>query len=350
MASLPRSALRELLVTRYVPKIEDIEVEEVETARAGCSVLQPKRTLQNEDIIEAQGEDVELVEDENYRSVHRIDETPKLIVKKPNVSQLRDEAVKVLRNLKKTPAETLRLERYEYLVQRWFHTSRESEKELVEYVLLHPNHRPYLFTMQCRHIYIEDLAGIILKSLLSEPRETGQCLARFAIQTTIEMPFAVLYSVLENMVAENEGFQLSDGIVTASILSQRGNRSITHRLKTDKCKEYGQLEPELDNNGGLIASTASIRCSVKGKQHVEMQVVYRNNSSSKNPTARNRYIELEQTVKCMNRRVLIMEEQNELVEFEVEKDMIPLKNGVPPVDDLISFLKMDNSDIDSYSD
>lgn len=41
----------------------------------------------------------------------------------------------------------------------------------------------------------------------------------------------------------------------------------------------------------------------------------------------------------MNRRVLIAEEQNKCFEFEVEDDMTSLKMGVPPVEDLIEFLK-----------
>lgn len=348
MSSVPRSKLRDLLITRYVPKEEDVETESLETPRAGCSVLQPKRTVQNEDIIEEQGEDVELVEDENYRSVHRIDETPKLVIKKQNIPRLRDEAAKVLRNIQMTPAETIRTEKYDFYSQRWFHTSRESEIALAEYVLLHPNHRPFLFTMQCRHIEIEDLSELILKSLLSEPRETGQCLARFAIQTPTEMPFRVLFSILEEMVAENKGFQLSDGVVTASVVQSNGNKTSDYRLKTDKCKEYGELEPELDEQGQLMASTATITCSVEGKRHVRTTISYRNNCRTKNPNTRSRYIELEQTVKSMNRRVLIIEDPIELVEFEVEKDMIPLKQGVPSVGDLISFLE--SSGLEDHED
>lgn len=348
MASLPRSELLKLITTHYVPKREDFEIEQLETVRAGSSVLQPQRSLHNEDIIEGQGEDVELVEDENYRAVHRIDETPKLIVKKPAVSQLRDEAVKVLRNLQKAPVATLRAERFDFFSTRWFHTSRESEKELVEYVLLHPNQRPYFFTMQCRQVHIEDLPGFILKSLLTEPRETGQCLARFAIQTKTDMPFKVLYGLLEEMVTVNEGFQLSDEVIIASIMPPGCNRKSMRRLQTNNCKEYGELEPELDEQGQLMSSWATITCSVKGKRHVQVQITYRNNSSSRSQTLRSRYIELEQTVKCMNRRVLIVEEKTELFEFEIEKDMIPLKDGIPPVDDLISFLR--SSELDEYSD
>ncbi|CAL2036317.1 unnamed protein product [Caenorhabditis brenneri] len=351
MSSISRAALREMIVTRYVPPEEDFEVESLEVPRAGCSVLQPKRAIHNEDIIENQGEDVELVEDDNYRTVHRIDETPKLVAKKQNpLPRIRDEAAKVLRNIQNTPAETIRTERFDFFSQRWFHTSRESEKALAEYVLLHPNHRPFFFTMQCRHFEIEDLSGLILTSLLSEPRETGQCLARFAIQTTVDMPFKVLFSILERMVIENEGFQLSDGVVTASLMKPHGNRTSTYRLKTDKCKEYGELEPELDEHGQMIASSASITCSVEGKRHVQTTISYRNNSRVKNSSSRNRYIEFEQTVKCMNRRVMIIEDQNELVEFEVDSDMISLKNGVPPVGDLITFLRSKEMNDDQNDD
>ncbi|PIC42390.1 hypothetical protein B9Z55_009485 [Caenorhabditis nigoni] len=344
MASLPRSVLRDMLVTRYIPNTEEVKREELETVRAGCSVLQPKRALHNEDLIEGNGEDVELVEDENYQSVHRIDETPKLIVKRQPI--IRDEAAKVLNILQKTPVETLRTEKHDYFMTRWFHTSRDSEKELVEYVLLHPNHRPYFFAMQCRQLPIDDLPELILKSLLSEPKETGQSLARFAIRTTTVMPFHVLYELLENMVVQNEGFQISDEIITASITPPGGNRKTTRRLQTKNCKEYGELEPDLDEHGDLVASTASITCSVEGKRHVQVQITYANNSNSRG--SRIKFIELEQTVRCMNRRVLIVEEPAELVEFEVEKDMIPLKDGVPPVEDLISYLR--SFDEYQYSD
>uniref|UniRef100_A0A1I7TMT0 BAH domain-containing protein n=1 Tax=Caenorhabditis tropicalis TaxID=1561998 RepID=A0A1I7TMT0_9PELO len=342
MSSGSRSRLQELLVTRYVAKREEIEGDCLETPRAGCSVFQPQNSVYNEDAIEQQGEDVELVEDENYRTVHRIDETPKLVTKRQNITRIRDEAVKVLRNIQNTPSESIRAERYDYFSLRWFHTTRESEKELAYYVLQHPNHRPYFFTMQCRHIEIEDLPELILKSLLSEPRETGQCLARFAIQTTNVMPFSVLYHLLEGMVAENEGFQLSDQVVTASVIESSGKRTTSYRFKTDECKKYGELEPELDEQGDLIASAASITCSIEGKRHVQTVITYRNNSRAKNPTARNRYIEVEQTVKCMNKRVLIVENKAEVVEFEVDKEMIPLKHGIPPIGNLISFLETED--------
>lgn len=164
MTSSSRAAFRELITTRYVRNSSEIDTEEneLETARAGCSVLQSQDPRHPEDVIENGGEDVVLTEDENYRAIHRIDETPKLIAKRPVSVRVRDEAVKVLRNLRESRPEDLRSTRYDYYSQRWFHTTRNSELELAEHVLLHPNHRPCVFTMQCRHLKIEDITRLVL--------------------------------------------------------------------------------------------------------------------------------------------------------------------------------------------
>ncbi|CAI2301929.1 unnamed protein product [Caenorhabditis sp. 36 PRJEB53466] len=339
MASSSRDKLRDMITTRYVRSATDVEREkhEVETVRAGSSLLQPQHSDRcKEDVIEEAGEDVVLSEGNNYRPIHRIHETPKLVAKRAT-SIIRDEAAKVLHVIQNTPIEKIRKERYDYYSQRWFHTTRGSEMELIEYVLLHPNHRPFFFAMQCRHLEIEDVSRLVLTSLLSEPRERGQCLARFAIKTTIDMPFRVLFSLLETMTAENDGFQLTDGVVHAMLKEAGGN---SRRLQTDKCKEYGELEPELDEKR-LMTSRATLTCSVKGKRHVQMQVTYYNNAGRLDMNGRhtrNRYIELEQTVKCMNRRVQIAEQYNILVEYDIEDEMTPLRMGAAPVDDLIEYL------------
>ncbi|CCD68716.1 MEiosis-to-MItosis transition associated [Caenorhabditis elegans] len=337
MSAPSRTVLRDLTATRYVANYA--EEDRLETARAGCSSLPPQPNINHDVIIEGHGEDVELVEDENYCSVHRIDETPKLVDKKPSKTIIRDEAVKVLRHIQTVPIENLRLKRYDYFSQRWFHTTRESEKALVEHVFLHPNQRPHYFAAQCRKLSVEDISSLILTSLLTEPKETGQNVARFAIQTTNEMSFQTLFALLEQLEKENERFQMTDSFVVATLIRSQTKRTITRLLRTTHCREYGNLEPGLDSQGRLMTSTASITCSIRGKRHVETRIVYKNNSSTRDPFRRNRYIELEQTVKCMNRRVLIVEEPVEIHEFEVEKDMISLENGIAPVDDLISFLE-----------
>uniref|UniRef100_A0A8R1HIE2 Uncharacterized protein n=1 Tax=Caenorhabditis japonica TaxID=281687 RepID=A0A8R1HIE2_CAEJA len=182
-------------------------------------------------------------------------------------------------------------------------------------------------------------------SLLSGPRETGQCLARFAIKTAVDMPFKTLFELLESLAAENDEFQLSDCMVFATLIEQHGRRNITHRLRTDNCKEYGELEPDLDMQGKLMSSRATLTCSARGQKHVLTQITYMNNASGRiDSTSRNRYIEMEQTVKCINRRVLIAEEQNTLIEYEMEDEMIPLQMGIPPVEDLIEYLRGEDLD------
>ncbi|CAB60601.1 MEiosis-to-MItosis transition associated [Caenorhabditis elegans] len=344
MSAPSRTVLRELTATRYVVNYN--EEDHLETARAGCSALPPQPNINHDVIIEGHGEDVELVDDQNYRSLHRIDETPKLVDKKPSKTVIRDEAVKVLRSIQTMPIESLRLKRYDFFSQRWFNTTRESEKALVEHVLLHPNQRPHYFAAQCRMLLVEDISSLILTSFLAEPKETGQNVVRFAIQATTEMPFHLLFAMLEQLEMENEGFQMTDSFVVATLNRSQG-RTTTRHLRTTNCREYGNLEPGLDSQGRLMASTASITCSIRGKRHVETRIVYNNNSNARNTSGRSRYIELEQTVKCKNRRVLIVEDPVEIHEFEIEKDMIPLGKGIVPVEDLITFLetfKLDEED------
>ncbi|CAB07219.1 MEiosis-to-MItosis transition associated [Caenorhabditis elegans] len=337
MSAPSRTVLRELTATKYVANYTD--EYQLETARAGCSALPPQPNINHDAIIEGHGEDVELVEDKNYRSLHRIDETPKLVDKKPSKAIIRDEAVKVLRDIQTMPIENLRLKRYDFFSQRWFNTTRESEKALVEHVLLHPNQRPHYFAAQCRMLSAEDISSLILTSLLAEPKETGQNVVRFAIQAKTAMPFQQLFAILEKLEMEIEGFQMTDSFVVATLIRSQSKSTTTRRLRTTNCREYGNLEPGLDSQGRLMASTASITCSIRGKRHVETRIVYNNNSSARDPFRRYRYIELEQTVKCMNRRVQIVEEPVEFHEFEVENDMVSLRNGMVLVDDLISFLE-----------
>uniref|UniRef100_A0A8R1ELE0 Uncharacterized protein n=1 Tax=Caenorhabditis japonica TaxID=281687 RepID=A0A8R1ELE0_CAEJA len=122
---LSRDELRQLVTTRFVPKPEEIDLEKVEILRAGCSVLQPISPRNEDNHIErVDGEDG-IVLEEDHRAIHRIDETPKLVTKRvhSSVIPIRDEAIKVLRNLQTTPAESLREERYDFYSQRWFHTT-----------------------------------------------------------------------------------------------------------------------------------------------------------------------------------------------------------------------------------
>ncbi|EGT32639.1 hypothetical protein CAEBREN_30103 [Caenorhabditis brenneri] len=335
MSSPCRSMFRELLTTRWRTDIS--EEDEIETVRAGYSALQPNRSTNEENIIEGREENVELVDDENYQIFHRNEETPKLIQKRTSCVT-RDEASNVLRTLMSTPKENLIAERCDLFSQKWFHSTRDTEKKLIEYIFLNPNNRPYFFTMQSRNIQIEDIGDLILKSLLSEPRETGQCLARIAIKTPTDMPFTVLLDVLVKLGAENDGFQLSDSAVTAKLIDTIDFEDITHKLMTEELRKYGYLEHKLDSEGHRISSCASITCSIRGKRHVEMRIVYTNRPTRRN-ISRNRYIELEQTVRSMDRRVVIVEERKEVVEYENDADMIPLKEGLEPVKNLISYLE-----------
>ncbi|CAI5442700.1 unnamed protein product [Caenorhabditis angaria] len=310
-----RQDLGDLLTTYYVPQHgENEEVEKVEASRAGGDI----------DMTDGRNdEDVRLVED---RPLHGVTDTPKLIAKPTRDRKLRDEAAKVLLKLKNEPAEQLRLEKYDYYNSRWFNTTQESELELIEYVLLNPNARPSHFAIQSRRLNISDVENLILTSLLAPPQSKGQSLARFAIKCTEELGFKKLWKIVNKLKKENDGMKITDGKVVATLIEDVGFRpKVTHRLSTERLEEYAELEEGLDEHG---------------KRHVQTQITYLNNGYTRmNGTQRTKYIELEQTVKCMNRRVLIAEDRNESVEFEVDDDMTSLRDASPIVEDLIDYLR-----------
>ncbi|CAI5451485.1 unnamed protein product [Caenorhabditis angaria] len=339
-----RQDVRDLLTTRYVPQHgEHEECEKVEAYRAGGDI----------DMIDGRNdEDVCLVED---RPLHGVADTPKLIAKPARESRSRDEAVKVLLKLKKGPVEQLRLEKYDYYNSRWFNTTQETELELINYVLLNPNARPSHFAIQSRRLNICDVENIILTSLLAPPQSNGQSLARFAIKCTEELGFKKLWEIVNRLKEQNDGMMITDGKVVATLIEDVGFMpKVTHRLSTERLEEYAELERGLDEHGELMSSRVYLTCSIQGKRHVQTQITYLNNGCSRmNGTKRTKYIELEQTVKCMNRRVLIAEDRNESVEFEVDEDMTSLREAQPIVEDLIDYLRSDmiieeDSDEDEY--